>query len=157
MLGILGKKPFNQGLLDGQTVAEVDADLDQQINDVVRLSILDLFRFSDASLAVGSDVRDLSILGTEERFFTLDGGVTRIGFSTGSANGDGSGASHWIQGTGLLDPFINNGSILGGLSVEDLIAFDAIGWDVTTVPEPASGALLLLGVPFFFKRKKNIS
>jgi hypothetical protein len=113
-------------------------------NQMTYLSPLDLFRCSAASQAVGA--RDFTA-GTAAKFFSIDGCKTAdLGgsFSTGVVHGDGNQASHWKDGAslGLMDPTANPGEQLA-ITPLDLQAFDAIGWNVTQVPEPAS--LLLLG------------
>lgn len=107
------------------------------------LSPLDLFRCSAATL--GSNVRDFTA-GTAAKFFSIDGCQTAdLGgsFSTGVNHGDGNQASHWKDGAslGVMDPTANAGEHLT-ISPLDLTAFDAIGWNLTGVPEPASFALL---------------
>ena len=101
-------------------------------------STLDMFRYSapgSLNLAAGSDA-----------YFSLDGGATNLGsFSTGSFNGDGEQASHWKDnlGLGIMDPTANPPGESNLPSALDLIAFDAIGWDL--VPEPSSSLLGVLG------------
>jgi len=103
--------------------------------------VLDLFRYSAASLAEGSQpasgaVLDLAYGGTS--YFSIDGGAT-VGslFSTGAFNGDGDQASHWKDnlGLGTMDPSIAPG-ILSMISANDIQALDVIGYN--RVPEPTS-------------------
>lgn len=94
---------------------------------------------------------------TKGPYFSLDGGVTKLGyFSTGAYNGDGFQAQHWKDQTlapifpgapvGLMDPSIGGG-VVGVITPLDLWAMDAIGYTVVApVPEPASAALLFLGM-----------
>jgi hypothetical protein len=108
-------------------------------------SVLDLYRYSDASVAAGAGVLDLAVAGTP--YFSIDGGATNLApFSTGSFNGDGRQASHWKDslGLGTLDPTFAPAE-LATLTSLDLLAFDAIGWDLTT-PEPSTAVMLSLGV-----------
>ncbi|MDG0856168.1 NF038122 family metalloprotease [Roseateles puraquae] len=103
-------------------------------------SPLDLFRYSAAGKL------DVTVGGT--RYFSIDGGATAIeSFSTGAYNGNGWQASHF--GTSvitLMRPFVGDGQSYDA-TTSDLLAFDAIGWDVAAaVPEPASYALLLGGL-----------
>lgn len=116
-------------------------------------SVLDLYRYSESSLDIGDSLGYDSLLdlatGDYDQFFSIDGGVTNLAyFSTGSYFGDGRQASHWLDylGLGLMDPTAAYGELLG-LSELDLLAFDAIGWDLDTgeqpVPEPAT--MLLFG------------
>jgi hypothetical protein len=107
------------------------------------MSPLDLFR---CSTAAGSGVRDYSANATA-KFFSIDGCQTEdLGgtFSTGIKHGDGNQASHWKDGQslGLMGPTASDGKQLA-ITPLDLQAFDAIGWNLTSVPEP--GSLLLLG------------
>jgi hypothetical protein len=113
------------------------------------LSPLDLFRCSattQADQALYPGLRDFTA-NTSAKFFSIDGCRTAdLGgsFSTGVTHGDGRQASHWKDGQslGLMDPTAAPGEKLA-ISPLDLQAFDAIGWNLTSVPEPAS--LLLLG------------
>jgi hypothetical protein len=101
---------------------------------------LDLFRYS----APGK--LDVSVGGSP--YFSIDGGTSFIeAFSTGQINGNGRQASHF--GTGvitLMRPFVGNGQSYDATG-SDLMAFDAIGWDLAAaVPEPSQYALLLSGL-----------
>lgn len=103
-------------------------------------SSLDLYRYSAAGK------RDLTLGGSP--YFSLDGGATSVQpFSTGVAHGNGQQASHF--GTSvitLMRPFVVNGQSYDA-SASDLMAFDAIGWDLAAaVPEPSQYALLLGGL-----------
>ena len=114
------------------------------------LSVLDLYRYSAAGTL------DLSV-GTAS-YFSLDGGVTNLGFfSTGSTvnGGDGRQASHWKDhlGLGIMDPTANPAGQANLPSVLDLVAFDAIGWDV--VPEPSAAMLALAGLAAGVGRRKR--
>ena len=123
--------------------------------DVV--STLDLFRFSAASKA--AHAIDFTA-GNGPKYFSLDGGNTvGPGFSTGSYLGDGSQASHWKDnlGIGIMDPTAAFGELLS-ISANDIMAFDAIGWDVTAaVPEPSTYAMFGLGLAAmaFVRRRKQ--
>lgn len=108
----------------------------------VDFSALDLYRYSNASYAGGL----LDLAAGSEAYFSLDGGATNLGlFSTGEHFGDGQQASHWKDNLslGIMDPTFAWGEpgVVSGL---DLLAFDAIGWDVEPIPEP--GTLFLLGL-----------
>ena len=101
---------------------------------------LDLFRYS------GPNILNLAVGGS--RYFSVDGGATAIeSFSTGTAHGNGAQASHFGTGTPtLMQPFVANGQSYDA-SAADLMALDAIGWNLTTpVPEPQTYALLLSGL-----------
>lgn len=102
-------------------------------NQYAIFSVLDLYRYSAQSTAIGESVQDLA-MGDRSQYFSLDGGEDSIAlFSTGSFNGDGRQASHWKDnlGLGLLDPTLAPGQ-LGILSANDLLALDAIGFDLFT-------------------------
>lgn len=106
---------------------------------------LDMFRYSSASAAEG--VIDWTADG-RDKYFSLDGGAT-VGpqFSTGALYGDGRQASHWKDDLfiGLMDPTAGMGEVLR-ISPNDLLAMDAIGWDVPAIPEPSSMAMLAAGL-----------
>lgn len=101
---------------------------------------LDLFRYS----ATGT--LNLAVGGSP--YFSVDGGATHIQtFSTGIYHGDGSQASHFGNSPlTLMRPFVNKGQSYDA-TASDLMALDAIGWNLATaVPEPQSWALLLSGL-----------
>ncbi len=113
-------------------------------NEFVDVSTLDLFRCSAAT--AGSSTRDFTA-SPDAKFFSIDGCNTADlngSFSTGLNHGDGRQASHWKddQSLGVMDPTAAAGEKLT-ITPLDLQAFDAIGWNLASVPEPAS--LLLLG------------
>jgi len=110
------------------------------------VSGLDMFRYSAQSAAQG--VIDWTA-DSRSKYFSLDGGAT-VGpeFSTGVTFGDGRQASHWKDGLniGLMDPTAGQGELLA-ITLNDQLAMDAIGWDLTTpVPEPSMLAMLALGL-----------
>ena len=126
-------------------------------DDYTVVNTLDLFRYSAASKAKNS--LDFTA-GTGAKYFSLDGGTTvGPGFSTGSSLGDGRQASHWKDnlGLGIMDPTFSFGE-LGVISANDIMAFDVIGWDLTSppVPEPSTYAMLGLGLAAigFMRRRK---
>ncbi len=103
-------------------------------------SPLDMFRYT------GTGKRDVSVGGSP--YFSVNGGTTSIQlFSTGEEHGNGEQASHF--GTSvitLMRPFVGNGQSYDA-TASDLMAFDAIGWDLAAaVPEPSQYALLLAGL-----------
>jgi hypothetical protein len=103
-------------------------------------SPLDLFRYS------GAGALDVRVGGNP--YFSVDGGTTSIeSFSTGQTNGNGYQASHFGTGVAnLMRPFVGNGQSYDA-SAKDLMAFDAIGWDLAVaVPEPGTYALMLAGL-----------
>ncbi len=101
---------------------------------------LDLFRYSAAGKL------DLTLGGSP--YFSVDGGVTSIEtFSTTVAHGNGWQASHF--GTSvitLMRPFVGTGQSYDA-GASDLLAFDAIGWDLASpVPEPQTWLMLAGGL-----------
>ena len=114
------------------------------------VNTLDLFRFSEDSLAFGEGVFDWTV-NAVEKFFSIDNGATRIAdFKTGIINGDGGFPGHWkFLGTGIMDdflfPFIGNEA---QFSIIDITSIDVIGWNrsVATVPEPSTLLLITLGI-----------
>lgn len=113
---------------------------------------LDMFRCSAASAAAGASIDFTADARTKS--FSLDHCATSLAsFATGSVHGDGRQASHWKDnlGLGIMDPTAAPGELLTATAL-DLNAFDAIGWNLASVPEPGSlafaaswGAALLLG------------
>jgi len=123
------------------------------------INTLDLFRYSQDSLAAGDGVLDFR--PGADSFFSIDGGQTSLaGFSTGVYGGDGRQASHWKDhlGLGTMDPTSGFGE-LNQVSTLDILAFDVMGWDLAStpqVPEPASFALFALGgMGLLFARRKK--
>lgn len=115
-------------------------------------NMIDLFRYSAASVAAGVGYTDYTA-GPTDKYFSVHGGNSMDGaFSTGVVFGDGAQASHWKdnQGIGIMDPTGNFGEYLQ-ISETDLRAFDVLGY--TLVPEPGSFALLALGGVVFLVRK----
>ncbi len=109
---------------------------------------LDLFRYSTDSTA--ESAVDFTV-GTTDKYFSLDGGKTKIAsLATGVINGDGRQAQHWQEvsaSLGIMDPVTAAGELLQ-FTINDIRAFDAVGWDrsavsfaafntpATAVPEP---------------------
>lgn len=122
----------------------------QDLDEYAVFSVLDLFRYSapgTLNWAVGS-----------ASYFSLDGGTTSLApFSTGSAanGGDDNQASHWKDqlGIGIMDPTANPAGSVNTTSTLDLVAFDAIGWDV--VPEPSAALLAMAGLAAGMGRRKR--
>jgi hypothetical protein len=113
------------------------------------MSVLDLFRYGEHSGDYGA-VRQLDWTTGGDKYFSIDGGQSELfgsaNFSTGSFNGDGNQASHWVDnqylprnggpcsiiGTtpiGIMDP-TSGFCELGAVTGLDLAAFDAMGWDL---------------------------
>jgi hypothetical protein len=117
-------------------------------NQLPHVTALDLFRFSTRSTGAGGGVGVIDwTADTATKYFSTDGGLTPIAnFSTGSQFGDGNVAGHWKVNAvplGIMDPTIAPGEFVQ-FSVNDLMAFDVIGYDLTPVPEPSS--CLLVGL-----------
>ncbi|MCB1948095.1 NF038122 family metalloprotease [Nitrosomonas sp.] len=135
----------------GASIFFGDGDTD---NDYL-FSTLDLFRYSDLSAASG--VTDMSA-DNRDKYFSIDNGSTNLAFfTTGVNSGDGYQASHWRDnlGLGIMDPTLATGEF-GLVTLEDVIAFDVIGWDVIpAVPEPAPFALLVMGLAVIVHRQRR--
>lgn len=103
-------------------------------------SVFDLFRYS------APDVLDQRV-GVPS-YFSIDAGLSAVaGLCSGSFAGDGWQPSHFA----FLSPLLMRPSFDLGEAVDpgvpDLLAFDVMGWDVSSpVPEPAHWALLLPGL-----------
>jgi len=138
--------------------AHVGPDFPHDYSDETIFTALDLYRYSLESIdffmqpSAGTtlDWAAGSSAIFDNPFFSVDGGVTPLAlFSTGSLFGDGFQAQHWkddsFVGTpiGIMDPELDSAEV-GVVSVLDVMALDAIGWN-TAVPEPASILLASLG------------
>lgn len=120
-------------------ISSVDyVDLGVYPSSLITPTTLDLLRYSEGSLAQG--VPDLSA-GLEAKYLKL--GELQIGMSTGSFNGNGNQASHFLPGVGLMRPSVGFGQRLV-LAPEDYLAFEALGWQI--VPEPSTYGLGLGGL-----------
>ena len=119
------------------------------------VSPLDLFRYSAASAAQG--VADWTA-DTRSKYFSLDGSTVGPQFSTGINFGDGRQASHWKDDLfiGLMDPTAGMGETLF-ITNNDIVAMDAIGWDVAAIPEPSGWAMLSAGVLLLALRRRGHS
>jgi hypothetical protein len=135
-------------------VDDVDQSAGASPDSAFSSNLIDLFRYSSASLAFGAGISDYTA-DNRTKYFSLDGGATSLAlFSTGTIYGDGRQASHWKDnlGLGLMDPTVNYGELMV-LTENDLRAFDALGY--TLVPEPGCGALLLLGGLIWLRSRKT--
>ena len=116
-------------------------------------SILDLFRFSAASIAAGPGFGDVTADG-RNKYFSVDGGANAVApFATGAIYGTGYQADHWqeFSFTGLMDAQSFPG-LQRRIGPTDLRAFDVLGY---TVPEPGTAALLGLATLLTFRRGRN--
>lgn len=135
-------------------------------------TIMDLFRFSDLSIATGlsigidrlpdisADSRDKFFLnGPSDGKGGLSGGV-KVNYSTGQNLGDGGQNSHWRDNLnlGLMDPTLSNGKTFGTFSGFDVAFFSAIGWDFQRIfdklgnpsvpfPGPFEGEIIVCDQP----------
>lgn len=126
------------GFVSGVDIVDAYIGDATNLDNFAIFSTLDMFRYSSAG--------DLNLAAGAAAYFSLDGGITSLGgFSTGSFNGDGRQASHWKDnlGLGIMDPTANPAGQINTPSALDLVAFDAIGWDL--IPEPSSALLGILG------------
>ena len=98
-------------------------------------STLDLFRRSEAAFAADPDAFDFTVTDGDV-FFSIDADLSDgddILLETGSFNGTGNQASHFLDGgsppRGILDPTAGPGELLV-ISENDILAFDVIGYDL---------------------------
>jgi hypothetical protein len=135
-----------------------------QVKEQTYFMPLDLYRYSPLSreltVDLGVPVRDLSVTAIrfgpdtfQTRYFSLNNGATEIAqFSIGEVHGDGFQEGHWkIRTPALMAPGGQFSGRIQNISVLDLFAFDAIGWDVRPfipVGAPEPGALWLFGSGF---------
>jgi hypothetical protein len=117
----------------------------------------DMFRYSTASVALG--LID-GAADTRAKYFSVDGGATSLGtFSTGTTYGDGRQAGHWKDnlGLGVMDPTAAAGEFLQ-ISALDLVAFDAMGYNLASIPEPSDFGLwaaLVAGCAVIGRRRRE--
>ena len=100
-------------------------------------TLLDQFRYG------ASGVR--SVVSGAAAYFSIDNGATNLaGFSDGVSDQ----ASHWALGTNaVMMPEVGAGQVQN-VTALDLLALDALGYDVVAVPEPWSIGLLTTGIVF---------
>lgn len=124
--------------------------------DLPIFDVLDLFRHSAGSNALGSTVLDLSTGGTP--FFQIDGATPLGYFSTGEYNGDGRQPSHWKNTTlAIMKPSFGTNTIQD-VTPLDLRAFDVMGYNLFPVPEPTSillAAAASVAIPFVRRRRRS--
>jgi len=126
-------------------------------SDLPVFSVLDLYRHSDESNALGSTVLDLATGGTP--FLQIDGATPLGYYSTGEYNGDGRQPSHWKNTTlAIMKPSFATNTIQD-VTLLDLLAFDVMGYDLRVVPEPAGLMLTMVAlVAFaFIGRRRSLS
>lgn len=142
------------------------------ISEFAVFNTLDLYRYTQNSLAEGSQPANGAVLGltfggddvaATEPFFSIDAGATALAtFATGAFNGGESDqASHWEDnlGIGIMDPSALPAGNVNTVSALDILALDVIGWDITSetpaIPTPAAlpAGLMLLG--FAAARRRN--
>jgi hypothetical protein len=174
---------------DDYDYAYIDSNTAAQVDQTSVLTNLDLFRYGINAFSPSGD-RQLQLDPGREAFFSIDGSTPfnyRNGlaatFSTGANYGDGAQASHWkdaysffspngcvtdLNPIGIMDPTIG-ACVVDSVSVNDLAAFDAIGYNVSpnvlatpgyrfttaqayllpglapTVPEPATWTMMIAG------------
>lgn len=110
-------------------------------NQLKFVTTLDLFKFSSRSTGSGggNGVIDWTA-DSVDKSFSVDGGTTLIApFSNGTTFEE----SHWKNnlGLGLMDPTAVAGELLA-FSSNDLRAMDVIGFNLVSVPEPATYVLI---------------
>jgi hypothetical protein len=122
-------------------------------NEFTYVSALDLFRYSAASAAQG--VIDWTA-DSRSKYFSLDGNMVGPEFSTGMNFGDGRQASHWKDDLfiGLMDPTAGMGETLH-ITHNDILAMDAIGWNVAAIPEPSAWTMLGAGLLLLAVRQRG--
>ena len=144
------------------------------LDDFRVFSVLDLYRYSGESLFFGAltglgPIQDLAFGANDPNFatfFSVDAGATNLGsFTTGAFNGDGRQASHWrddalippgiFSPLGVMDPTLPFG-VTVSISSLDLIAFDAIGYDLITEPTTLTiFGLGLAGLGYMRRRRAS--
>lgn len=138
------------GFRSGVDLADINIGA-SGLNNIAWGTVNDLYRYGSFQ---GVQQLDWSIGGSS--CMSINAGASCVGpLSTGRLNGDGRQASHWkddslIGGAplGIMDPTVASASSSQPtliITELDLIAFDAMGYDVTPVPEPESWALMLAG------------
>ncbi len=122
-------------VLTGSTLGVYDLNGDGSVNALDRELLI--FSLVDTTLGIGT--------GTMPGDFNLDG---TVGILDLGALGDG-----YNQSLGWADGDANGDGMVGILDLGQL--GDNYGYDGSTIPEPASGALLLCGVIAVLKRRSR--
>ncbi len=149
-----------------------DDEIDYPNPFPVTARTLDLFRFNDAGANGGDDPDDASDFSTDKRWLrpggsTITDEIITVAFgeaamSTGNFNGNASQAGHWLDDNGnplnnigVMDPSLAQQTVIAPTEA-DFRALDLIGWDIQIiVPEPASAAMLVLGLGFAANRPRH--
>jgi hypothetical protein len=123
------------------------------LNNIAWGTVHDLYRYGSFD---GQTVLDWSI--NSPACHSITAGQTCTGaLSTGRFNGDLRQASHWKDDQltnnliGLMDPTatgFGGGRPFQAVTQADLIAFDVMGYDLNSVPEPATWAMMIGGFGF---------
>jgi len=106
------------------------------LNPFALFSTVDLFRRSEAAFAADPDALDFST--SSDVFFSIDADLSDgddVLLETGSFNGTGQQASHFLDGfpsLGILDPTAAAGELLL-ISDNDILVFDVIGYDLAFI------------------------
>ena len=107
-----------------------------ELNPFALFSTVDLFRRSEAAFAADPDALDFST--SSGVFFSIDADLSDgddVLLETGSFNGTGQQASHFLEGPptlGILDPTAAAGELLL-ISDNDILVFDVIGYDLALI------------------------
>ena len=126
---------------------------------VIAPTSLDLFRFQDGPASV--DPTEATFATTPRSLITggtpiFDDGLNEFAMSSGT---DGFQTSHWkaddLSGNyvGTMDPTLGFGNMFT-ITNADLRAFDLIGYEVTTAPEPAGLIALSLSAVVGMRRRR---
>jgi hypothetical protein len=124
------------------------------------VGVLDLFRYASAG------VRSFTLNPNVNAYFSINGGTTNLVYF--DQNNEGADFSDWGNGTPnaeagnspaqLQDSFGGPG-VDTNIGINEATALDVIGYNVnySAVPEPASGALFILGAVGFLARRRRSS
>ncbi len=130
---------------------------------ILQPTTLDLFRFRNG--VGGSDPSNFAEFTTFARDLVanqdavFDDLGTEYRMSTGVATGDGRQASHWKDddltgiNIGIMDPTLSLGSVFT-VGTSDLRAFDVIGYEIVSIPEPSSLLFSMLAASCLLRRRR---